>query len=66
MRNKKGIILITTGLLLVAVALSLLGYNLYEDHAAHESAAKVVDHFVQIYPEKFQWRPLKDRTISVY
>ncbi len=42
MKNKKGNFLIITGLLLLAAALCLMGYNLYEDSRAEQSVEQVL------------------------
>lgn len=55
MRNKKGLLLISTGLLLVAAALSLTGYNLYDEYRASQSAKQVIDQLDKFLPTQDIW-----------
>lgn len=48
----KGSVLTALGLLLIAAALCLSGYNLWETHQAAEEAKTVVDQLTQVIPTK--------------
>ena len=50
MKNKKGLLLIFTGLLLIAAALFLTVYNRYEEHRAAEFAVQVIDRLDAFLP----------------
>lgn len=50
MKNKKGFVLISIGLLLVAAALFLTGYNLYGEHRAFRSVKQVVVRLDEFFP----------------
>ena len=45
MRGKRGTVLIFTGLLLIAAALCLTGYNLFEEHRADRAASQAAGPF---------------------
>lgn len=51
MKSKKGTILITLGLLLIAASLLLVGYNLYDGYRASEAAEEVVEELEKTIPE---------------
>lgn len=50
MKNKKGTLLITLGLLLIAAALGLTCWNLYEAYTAAQSAQQVVSQLEEFLP----------------
>lgn len=49
-KRKKGSLLITLGLLLIAAALGLTAWNLYDEHRAEQSVSQVVEQLDQILP----------------
>ena len=51
MKPKKGSLLILIGLLLIAAAFSIIGYNLWEEHRASQSANSVVIHLESAAPD---------------
>lgn len=50
MRNKKGVTLISIGLLLIAAALSLAGYNLWDEARAERSARQAAERLEACVP----------------
>ena len=52
MKNKRGIFCITTGLLLIAAALAITGYNTWEDKQAKNASDKVMDRLKVMVAEK--------------
>lgn len=48
---KKGTILITIGLLLIAAALCLTGYNLWDDYRAKSASGDVMEQLEQLIPQ---------------
>lgn len=52
MMNKRGLFCITTGLLLIAAALALTGYNTWEDKQAEKSSDKVMERLRVMVAEK--------------
>lgn len=57
MKNKRGLICITTGLLLIAAALAIIGYNAWEDKQAEKSVDKVMEQLKVIVPQQTQSTP---------
>ena len=51
MTNKKGLLPIFIGLTMIAIAIGLVGYNLYESHHAESTAKDAVVHIVETRPE---------------
>ena len=51
MRNKKGLILISLGVLLLAGALGLTGYNLWDENRAAESVENVIRQMEKVIPQ---------------
>ena len=51
MKNKQGGLLIFLGLLLMAAALSLMTYNLYDSYKAQESSAEAVGELEELLPK---------------
>ena len=49
-KRKKGSLPITLGLLLIAAALGLTAWNLYDEHRAEQSVSQVVEQLDQILP----------------
>lgn len=52
MRNKKGLLLIYLGLLLIVGALFLTAYNFYDDYRAEKDAKQVADQLEKILPDE--------------
>ena len=52
MKNKRGLFCITTGLLLIAAALAITGYNTWEDKQAKNSSDKVMEQLRVMVAEK--------------
>jgi len=52
MKNKRGIFCITTGLLLIAAALAITGYNTWEDKQAKNASDKVMEQLRVMVAEK--------------
>lgn len=50
MRGKRGTVLIFTGLLLIAAALCLTGYNLFEEHRADRAASQAAAELEALIP----------------
>ena len=50
MMNRKGTIWIILGLLLIAAALFLTAYNLYDEQRAEQSALQVIDRLEDYLP----------------
>lgn len=50
MKNKRGLSLISMGLLLIAAALFLAGYNLYDEHRAERSARQTLNRLGEFLP----------------
>lgn len=51
-RNQEGLLLITIGLLLIAAALFLVSYNLYDELRAEQSARQVVNQLDEYLPSE--------------
>lgn len=51
MRNKKGLVLICSGLVLLAAALGLCGYNLWDEHRAAESVNSIMLQMDTVLPK---------------
>lgn len=62
MKNNKGKRLITWGLLLIAAALSLTGYNLYDGYRAERSAKEAVSSLEVLTPVETALGPENDPT----
>ena len=52
MKNKRGLFCITTGLLLIAAALAITGYNTWEDKQAKNTSDKVMEQLRVMVAEK--------------
>jgi len=59
MKNKRGLFCITTGLLLIAAALAIVGYNMWEDKQAEKSVDKVMEQLKAVVPLKDE-KPSED------
>lgn len=51
-RKQEGLLLITIGLLLIAAALFLVSYNLYDELRAEQSARQAVPSWMRICPQR--------------
>lgn len=54
MKNKRGFFCITTGLLLIAAALAITGYNTWEDKQAEKSSDKVMERLRVMVVDKIE------------
>lgn len=54
MKNKRGILWIITGLLLIAAALAIIGYNLWEDKQAEKSVRDAMEQLKNAIPVQTQ------------
>lgn len=63
--NRKGVFLITAGLLLIVAALGFLGYNLWDDHRATESVESIAAQLRVEIPEMPEYIPYPNAEMPV-
>ena len=57
MRKKSGTICIILGLLLIAAALGLTGYNLWDNERAGRASADITERMLEVMPERAEYAP---------